>query len=176
MNRNDNNPDLPVDLAEVAALLRDAKPRAEAIELDRMKRRAIAQASARKQGKARNAVMRSRLALTMVLALGLLTSGAGAGLAVSGLSGSGSAGVAQYGPTTNNVSPTTEKVLGTSNNNTTTTSPEAAETTRQVASNDSNQLPFTGYAAIPVLLVGIALLGLGVLMRRRSSGNPRNPS
>lgn len=116
--------------------------------------------------------MRSRLAITSMLVVGVLMSGAGAGLAVSGVSGSGSAGSAQY-PTettdTQTVLPTTE-----TNPPTDTTDTNPAQTTRQVASDDSSQLPFTGYAAIPVLLIGLTLLGVGVVMRRRVTDRRQN--
>ena len=39
---------------------------------------------------------------------------------------------------------------------------------RQVGS--PRNLPFTGYAAIPILVLGIALLTAGVIARRRLSG------
>lgn len=106
--------------------------------------------------------MRSRLAITSILVVGVLMSGAGAGLAISGSSGSGSAGVAQYETDTTDVQtvlPTTETNIPTQTK---------AQETRQVSSNDGNQLPFTGYAAIPVLLAGLALLSIGVVMRRRT--------
>ena len=37
---------------------------------------------------------------------------------------------------------------------------------QQVESGDS--LPFTGFAAIPVLVVGVALIGGGLMLRRQS--------
>jgi hypothetical protein len=106
--------------------------------------------------------MRSRLVITTVLVLGVLMSGAGAGLAVSGVSDNGSSGSAQYSRDTNTVLPTTE--ANTPNGTTAENSP--AQATRQVESNQSS-LPFTGYAAIPVLLAGVGLLAAGVVMRRR---------
>jgi hypothetical protein len=163
MERNDNER-LPADLADVAQRLRDERPQASALELDRMKLRA--QSQARRPARWRDPLMRSRLAITAMLVVGVLMSGTGAGLAVSGISGSGSAGTAQYGPT-QSVLPTTEsnvptsEVLGTETTNTTT----AAQTTRQLESGKS--LPFTGYLAIPVLLLGLALLTIGIVMRRR---------
>ena len=47
---------------------------------------------------------------------------------------------------------------------------EASETqpTRQEAAATNSQLPFTGFAAIPVLLGGLALLTGGLILRRRT--------
>jgi LPXTG-motif cell wall-anchored protein len=39
---------------------------------------------------------------------------------------------------------------------------------RQEENGSGGQLPFTGFAAIPVLLGGIALLSGGLLLRRRA--------
>jgi hypothetical protein len=38
---------------------------------------------------------------------------------------------------------------------------------RQAANGGGGSLPFTGYLAVPVLLVGLGLLGAGVAMRLR---------
>ena len=44
--------------------------------------------------------------------------------------------------------------------------------TRQVESGTQgtggNELPFTGFAAIPILLGGVALLSVGLVLRRRT--------
>jgi hypothetical protein len=156
---------LPAELTEIAHRLREDRPQASGLQLDQIKQRA--QERARRQGRRRDPFMRSRLVITTALVVGILMSGAGAGLAVSGVSGAGSAGTAQY-PTettdTSTVLPTTE-----TNPPTDGTVPTEASATRQVASNDDSSLPFTGYAAIPVLLAGIGLLGFGLVMRRRVS-------
>jgi hypothetical protein len=131
--------------------------------------------------------LKSRLAITSILVLGLFTSGTGATLALSG--GGGSASKAEYPlvttPTT--TTPTTTpkttsapgpEVLGT----TETSGPVApagksgktapvtapAQATRQVAAVESNNgsLPFTGLAAIPILLAGLGMLGGGLLLHR----------
>jgi hypothetical protein len=52
---------------------------------------------------------------------------------------------------------------GTGTNDETTTQP-----TRQVEATTGSQLPFTGFAAIPVMLGGIALLTGGLVLRRRT--------
>ncbi|HEV2061036.1 MAG TPA: hypothetical protein VGR11_16920 [Solirubrobacteraceae bacterium] len=53
----------------------------------------------------------------------------------------------------------------------------AAQAPRQLAAasgSDASRLPFTGIALIPILLFGVALLALGLVLRRRSgtSGVP----
>src|SRR3954451_23839415 len=51
-------------------------------------------------------------------------------------------------------------------------SPNAtAEVPRQVSASEANKLPFTGYAAIAVLLLGAALLTAGLLLRGASHRN-----
>ena len=50
------------------------------------------------------------------------------------------------------------------------TSPEAAEeVTVSGSGGNGSSLPFTGFLAIPVLLVGVALLASGMAIRRRST-------
>ena len=172
MDRNDHER-IPAELADVAQRLRDERPEASALELDRIKLRA--QASARRHVQRREPFMRSRLAITSMLVVGVLMSGAGAGLAVSGISGSGSSGNAQYPTTkvdTQTVLPTTETNAPSDTTDTSETTP--AQSTRQVSSNDNSSLPFTGYAAIPVLLIGLSLLSVGVVMRRRVSDRRQN--
>ncbi len=109
--------------------------------------------------------MKSRLAILAMLVLGFVFSTAGVGLAVGGLSGSHSAAVSQY-PTVTPFSTPPGKVLGEEENNngqTTGLQPE-----RQEENGSSGQLPFTGFAAIPILLGGIALLSGGLILRWRA--------
>jgi hypothetical protein len=187
---------LPDELRDVVELLSDERPTIGALELDDIKLRARARA-ARKPAK--GPFMKSRLAILAVLAVGLLMSGAGASLAVSGLLSTRSASIAQYGTTTTTAPAGTTTTTGvvpnvvtTTTTTTTTTTPttdevpeddtlaeeedEATETpaqavqpARQVAAAKESELPFTGYAAIPVLLLGLAFLGLGLGMRRRAA-------
>ena len=161
--------------------------------------------------------MKSRIAMTAMLVSGLLMSGTGAGLAVSGLDQSNDASSAQYNVTTTETTPTTKTTppppdeidtLPTSTQSdptcdenrdgvspteaakngcgevaaetdegsdpTTTTESddpvsreEAAQPARQVEAS-SDELPFTGFAAVPILVGGIALLGGGLALRRKT--------
>lgn len=122
--------------------------------------------------------MKSRLAILSMLVLGMLLSTAGAGLAVSGFSESGNAAQVQYPP----VNPPDEvDVLGDEDQSQggQDVLPEedqgneapAAPTqpSRQVESGAGNaSLPFTGFAAIPILIGGIALMTVGLVLRRRT--------
>ena len=121
--------------------------------------------------------MKSRLVVLTMLVLGILLSTTGAGLAVSGLSGD-NASIAQYTTTTptggSGVLGDTDTGSGTQpSNGGGGSSPSGGGTnvqpTRQVeAGANNNNLPFTGFAAIPVLLGGIALLSAGLVLRRRT--------
>jgi hypothetical protein len=79
--------------------------------------------------------MRTRLTVTALLTLGVLMSGTGTSMAISGAAGGGSAGGAQY---------------------------------PQIKAVESG-LPFTGWAVIPLILLGIGLIGYGALLRRAAA-------
>jgi len=124
--------------------------------------------------------MKSRLVILSMLVFGMLLSTAGAGLAVSGLSEK-DASIAQYA---GNETPSGggdvlgDQDAGTNvpaNNGGGDTNPgggegETTQPARQVeaGANTNESLPFTGFAAIPVLLGGIALLSVGLVLRRRT--------
>src|SRR3954447_10544138 len=105
------------DLQPVIDQLRAHRPEATALELDAIKQRVRARASHPARRRTRRAqLMKSRLVILTLLVFGMLLSTAGAGLAVSGLSGNRSASTAQY-PTststvTNNSTPNGGGVLG----------------------------------------------------------------
>ncbi|OJU85829.1 MAG: hypothetical protein BGO11_12465 [Solirubrobacterales bacterium 70-9] len=162
-----------------------------ALELDAAKVRVMK--SAQKQSgmfaKKKGSLMKSRFALIAVLALGVFMSGTGASLAVSGFADSGSAGQTQYPQhnSHNNGKHVVEAAdgggskctEGSSGNGASSGSgaencnePEVAAVEAQAVeqtavTGSSSSLPFTGLAAIPVLIVGLGLLAAGVAMRFR---------
>jgi hypothetical protein len=165
---------------DVIRLLEDGRPQATDLELDKIKLRIrrgqAASSSGRKQS------MKSRLTILAMVAFGMLFSTAGAGLAVSGISSNTNASVAQYGtptPTPVSTSVAAEEEGGVlpaeeSNNapeggvSPAEETSESTQPTRQVEATTESQLPFTGFAAIPVMLGGIALLTGGLVLRRRT--------
>jgi hypothetical protein len=166
--------DIDDDLRPIAQRLRDERPEAGPIQLDAIKQRVHARAARRRPARSG---LRSRVAIIATLALGVVFSTSGAGLAISGFaSSSDKASTAQY----STQPPPSGGVLGESqgggskNNNGSNNSggSNPAQPTRQVENgaqgNSGNQLPFTGFAAIPVLIAGVALLGTGIALRRGS--------
>jgi hypothetical protein len=156
---------------DVIRQLREGRPRASELELDKIKQRVRRQAG---EPSRRNQSMKSRLAILAMVAFGMLFSTAGAGLAVSGItSNSDNASVAQYGTPT--PTPTTTPEGGVLPAEETNNAPsggvspaEETQPTRQEEATTTSQLPFTGFAAIPVMLGGIALLTGGLVLRRRT--------
>ena len=149
---------------DIIRLLREERPQASELELDDMKRRVLQRVRDPRKGQP----MRSRLAILAMLVVGILMSGTGAGLAVQGFDQSGSdASEAQYPPGGEG------DVLGEEDtggdlpdNDDAVEEEEDAQVAQQVESGDS--LPFTGFAAIPVLVAGVALIGGGLMLRRQS--------
>lgn len=177
---NDSNRDrTPAELKQIAARLREERATATPLEFDRLKLQALRQAErprpnfyARQKGM----FMKSRLALTMVIAAGFLLSTTGATLAITGSSGSGSAAQNQY----THVSPAdggggnkNKSLGGGGNNEPAAVSEESAPASEQVAVANSSggSLPFTGFVAIPLLIVGIGLFSVGAILRRKATGN-----
>jgi hypothetical protein len=152
MNRNTH------DLEAIARRLRDDRPRITELSLDRVKQRAMSQASAPKKG----LFMKPRVAVALVLAIGLLTSGTGATLAV--ISESDSAAQVQY-PELKPKETVNPGVLGSEPGG-----GAAVQEEQQVATGGS-ELPFTGFLAIPLLVVGVGFLVTGGVLRSRSSGD-----
>jgi hypothetical protein len=166
--------DLQADeLQSVVDQLRAHRPEATALELDAVKRRVRARVGTRPAGRrARSAAfMKSRLAILSMLVAGMLLSTTGAGLAVDGFTSGNDAASAQYnkddrgdvlGQDDAN-QPDQGNVAGQGNS-------ADVQPTRQVESGAGSQsLPFTGFLAIPVLLGGLALLSVGLVLRRRAA-------
>lgn len=107
--------------------------------------------------------MKPRIAVAFVLALGLLSSGTGATLAV--ISESGSAAKVQY-PDLSQKGSLKPSVLGSEQPTAKATSPIQEE--KQVARSGGRELPFTGFLAIPLLIVGVLFLIGGGVMRSRT--------
>ena len=173
-----NHDDLHADLQPVIDQLRAHRPEATALELDAVKQTVRARVANPARRRTRgNQLMKSRLVVLTMLVLGMLLSTTGAGLAVSGISGN--AAGEQYGQVKPNGG---GGVLGDQDSGEGNEAPAAnngggnapgggndVQPSRQVeaGANDS-ELPFTGFAAIPILLGGLVLLTAGLALRRRS--------
>ena len=167
---------------DVIRLLEDGRPQATDLELDQIKQRIRRGQAAGSSGRKQS--MKSRIAILAMVAFGMLFSTAGAGLAVSGISSNDNASVAQYGtptptPTPEGTTAPAEEEGGVLPAEETNNAPsggvspaeeqsESTQPTRQVEATTESQLPFTGFAAIPVMLGGIALLTGGLVLRRRT--------
>jgi hypothetical protein len=171
--------DLQPDLQSVIDQLHAHRPEATALELDAVKQRVRARVGKPARRRTRgNQLMKSRLVILTMLVLGILLSTTGAGLAVSGFSDN-NASIAQYAKP-----PGGGGVLGDQDSGSGVKPNEApnnggggnapsggggVQPSRQVEAGANNSsLPFTGFAAIPVLLGGVALLSAGLVLRRRT--------
>ena len=124
--------------------------------------------------------MRSRLAIIAMLVFGMVLSTGGGALAVSGFtSQQDNAAQGQYG--NGNVQGEDEgggDVLGEDESGNPTPdnggpADEGSQPARQVEAgaqgSGGEELPFTGFAAIPILLGGVALLTSGLVLRKRAA-------
>lgn len=170
---------LPDDLAGMARRLEAERPVPTGVELERVRHRATVGTAGSQTNRKVGQPMRPRLAILTMLAVGILFMGAGTGLAVSGLSGNDDASEAEYSTTTTTQSiPTTSTpvqgaVAGGAGGGTgglqEARQPEAQEVAQVAASGDGDSLPFTGFAAIPVIVVGVGMLVGGLVLRRRTT-------
>jgi hypothetical protein len=169
------SPDDDGKMAAVAEMLRRERPTPTFDELQRVDRRLVA---ARAPRRARRGL--SRLAVMACLSVGLLFTTAGSGLALSGYATPGPAVHAQYPDSTPGQAstPTAEGAPSKPHARPHASSPSlgvirstGASSTRYVSlahAETDNELPFTGFAAIPVLLAGITLIAAGAVIHRRT--------
>jgi hypothetical protein len=171
------------DLEATERLLRSSRLEPTPLELDRALTTARKRA-ARAGRHTTGGFMRSKIAIVSILAMGFVTSGAGATLAFQGSSGSDNASTAGYAPQPNvpnspdentgddttGDDTTGDDTTGTPTQTLSPGSETNADTqdTRQAAADDG-KLPFTGLAAIPVIAIGLGLLATGVLLQRRTA-------
>ena len=147
---------------DIVRLLREERPEASELELDRIKRRVLAHTAPKGQP------MRSRLAILAMLVMGMLLSGTGAGLAVQGFgSDGGDASQTQYPPRDDGDVLGEEDTNGTLPEQNEQDVQDEVQQAQQVEAGDT--LPFTGFAAIPLVVGGVALLAGGLALRRRST-------
>jgi hypothetical protein len=158
----------PAELGPIEERLRMERATATPTELDALKLRAMKQARSAAPTFRKGAWMKSRLALTLMIVLGLMMSTTGAGLAISGSSGSGSAAQGQYGDDDKG-----EKddnlagaIQGDGGNDAAESQP--SEQVAVAGDEDSGSLPFTGFFTIPLIVGGVALLSGGALLRWRA--------
>ena len=121
--------------------------------------------------------MRSRLAIIAMLVFGGLLSTGGGALAISGFaSQQDNAAQSQYGGVQGEEDQGDQGTLGEEDSGGGAPSgsdDNGTQPARQVeagaqGTGGEEQLPFTGFAAIPILLGGVALLTTGLVLRRRS--------
>jgi hypothetical protein len=150
---------------ELERRLRSERPELNAIRMDAIKgnvRRRVG-GSGRVPVTFGRSFMKSRLALTAILVLGVMMSGTGATIAITGASDNGSAGVAQYG--LGNEEEENGNLAGAQQGG----GGDDTQPAEQVAAQgDSGSLPFTGFVAIPLLVGGVALAGTGLVLRRKA--------
>jgi hypothetical protein len=173
----------PEELDSIADVLRSEQPQVSPLELDRIKLQAIRQAEqprtslyAVKKG----TFMKSRLALTLLLVAGFMFSTTGATLAISGSSGSGDAATNQYVQPHNESGHHNEQgtkgASGKGGTNKTLNEEPATEVVvepapaaeQQAVVSSGSTLPFTGFVAIPLLIIGVGLILVGAVIRLKS--------
>lgn len=194
-------PNLPPDLLEVARTLETAGPCMTETEFARVRRTAVGRANAsRRQGvftRSRLA-MTSMLAMGALMSTGgaalgvsALSTDLSARAAQYGTSSSnqgapqtlatpvaapttGSAAQSGSGGVVTTGSTPSEDTRGSTQqtDDQGVVKAAAAQAPRQLTASQAGKLPFTGYAAIPLLLLGLALFVTGCVMRRSSRSTP----
>jgi hypothetical protein len=153
------------DFDDIARRLQEERPQLSQLELDQVKQR-VRRHTDRMPGKGQS--MRSRIAILLMLVAGLLVSTTGAGLAVQGATGNGNAAQNQY-PQEDDGGVLGEEVAD--EEGTVSEPDEPTQPTRQVevgVQAGDAELPFTGLAAIPIIVLGLVMTVGGVVLRRRT--------
>lgn len=126
--------------------------------------------------------MKSRLAMMLVIAAGFMLSTTGAGLAISGSSSSGSAAGTQYTPAGveehgghQNEGQGVKGATTKGGNEPAAVEPAPAEVEvapvpaeQQAVVSNGSSLPFTGFVAIPLLIIGVLMVVGGAMLRLKS--------
>lgn len=167
------------DFSNEIELLRASRPTLTGEELDRVYRRSR---GGTEQPRTRR-FYGSRLAIVATLATGGLLTGGGGALALSGVVLSGNAATAQYAPSPpgSTIGPghATTPPKGRGHGGTHGIGPAqgagpgevpGAEEIEQLTT-PSAELPFTGYALFPLMAIGVALIGVGLIGHRRTRRN-----
>ena len=161
------------EFEDIERRLRRQRPELSALELDEVKTRVRRHAD-RTQGKGQS--MKSRFAIMLMLVAGMLVGTTGAGLAVQGSSGNGNAASSQYpdddppGGVLGDEEEAGDEGAGDGGD--VAGDEETSQPDRQVAAGvqgGGSELPFTGLAAIPIIILGVAMTASGVVLRRRAS-------
>jgi hypothetical protein len=173
------------ELGPVIARLQAERPTASDLELGLIRQRVQGRVAPSARRSRRTEFMRSRLAIIAMLVFGMVLSTGGGALAVSGFtSQSDNAAKQQYGkPGGGNNGVLGEEESGgpaggqENGGAPAGTEDQGTQPARQVeagaqGTGGEEQLPFTGFAAIPILLGGVALLTAGLVLRRRSADKP----
>ena len=161
-----NHDDLAPEMREIARRLDAERPELTEMRLDELKLGILRRTGRRSSLTPRGSFMRSRAAVTLVLVLGMMFTGAGGTVAVTGLAGAGDSGTAQYGEVEAEIEGGQEEGAVLGNTERRPSGETAGTGTQQVAETGEDTLPFTGFLAIPMLVAGVGMLGAGAALRR----------
>jgi|SRR5687768_834726 hypothetical protein len=165
------------ELGPVISRLEAERPTASELELGLIRQRVRDRVAPRARRSRRTELMRSRLAIIAMLVFGGLLSTGGGALAISGFaSQQDNAAQSQYGGVQGEEDQGDQGTLGEEDSGGGAPSgsdDNGTQPARQVeagaqGTGGEEQLPFTGFAAIPILLGGVALLTSGLVLRKRA--------
>jgi hypothetical protein len=136
--------------------LHDFRPSLSPVRLDEIKREIQARPSSGTSLRWLTTFLRTRAALLCALAVGALMSSGGVAIAVSGTGSNGTANTAEYG------NPGKGPSAGTLQGAKAVTPTQVVE---QTSAASSGQLPFTGFAALGLIVIGVMIAGTGLTIR-----------